>query len=159
MLCEKILGTLKECSSEGKVIDYVDFYWDEAFKKIHKKVSRSGLEVGIRLEDGILAKGIRTGDIFYMDDEKILAASILPCEVIEIHVREDHPGMVAKVCYEIGNRHATLLWGEGKNTFITPYTQPILELLQKLHGVEAEKKEMVLDFDKRISASVNSHTH
>lgn len=159
MLCEKILGTLKECSSEGKVIDYVDFYWDEAFKKIHKKVSRSGLEVGIRLEDGILAKGIRTGDIFYMDDEKILAASILPCEVIEIHVREDHPGMVAKVCYEIGNRHATLLWGEGENTFITPYTQPILELLQKFHGVEAEKKEMVLDFDKRISASVNSHTH
>ena len=121
MLCEKILCNLKELADlEEKKIDYVDFEWDEAFKKIHKKTSRGGVEVGLRLEDSVLTQGIRTGDVFYMDEEKILAASILPCRVIEVHVRKDHPHMVAKVCYEIGNRHATLLWGEGENTFITP---------------------------------------
>ena len=160
MLCEKILCNMKELADSGdKKIDYVDFEWDEAFKKIHKKTSRAGVEVGLRLEDSVLTQGIRTGDVFYMDEEQILAASILPCKVIEVHVREDHPHMVAKVCYEIGNRHATLLWGEGENTFITPYTQPLMELLQKLHGVEVVEKNIVLDFDKRISASVNSHTH
>lgn len=67
--------------------------------------------------------------------------------------------MAAKVCYEIGNRHAVLLWGEEEQTFLTPYTQPVLEMLEKIHGVKAEVKEQALDFDKRISASINSHTH
>ena len=79
MLCEKILCNLKELADlEEKKIDYVDFEWDEAFKKIHKKISRGGVEVGLRLEDSVLTQGIRTGDVFYMDEEKILAASILP---------------------------------------------------------------------------------
>lgn len=159
MLCEKIRGNLRDSDLGGKAVDYVDFYWDEAFKKIHKKKSREGIPVGIRLDDSILTRGIRTGDILFMDDNQVLAAWIRPCQVIEIRVREDHPHMMAKVCYEIGNRHAALLWGERKETLITPYTRPMLEMLEKLHGVETQVKEIQLDFDARICASVNSHTH
>ena len=64
----------------------------------------------------------------------------------------------AKVCYEIGNRHAPLFWGEN-DTFITIYNEPMLLMLQKLHGVTAEKELKKLDFDQRISASIHNHHH
>ncbi|HIX29885.1 MAG TPA: urease accessory protein UreE [Candidatus Blautia stercoravium] len=159
MLCENIWGNLKDTDTTGKKIDYVEFEWDEAFKRIHKKVSREGKEVGIRLDDSVLTKGIRTGDILWQEGDALLAAKILPCKVIEVKLAKGHEKMGAKVCYEIGNRHAVLLWGEEEDTFLTPYTQPVLEMLEKIHGVKAEVKEQVLDFDKRISASINSHTH
>lgn len=159
MLCENIWGNLKDIDTTGKKIDYVEFEWDEAFKRIHKKVSRAGKEVGIRLDDSVLTKGIHTGDILWQEGDEVLAAEILPCKVIEVKLTKGHEKMAAKVCYEVGNRHAVLLWGEEEQTFLTPYTQPVLEMLEKIHGVKAEVKEQVLDFDKRISASIHSHTH
>ena len=67
--------------------------------------------------------------------------------------------MSAKVCYEIGNRHAPLFWGDQENTFITIYNEPMMVMLEKLHGVRAEKKTLKLDFDRRISASIHNHHH
>ena len=97
MLCDKILGNVKDTQVGNRSVDYVDFYWDEAFKKIHKKVSQRGMEVGIRLDDSVLTKGIRTGDILFEDETQILAARILPCQVIEIRIdrsKDDGKGML-----------------------------------------------------------------
>ena len=38
MLCEKILGKLKDFDLTGKTVEYVDIEWHEAFKKIHRKI-------------------------------------------------------------------------------------------------------------------------
>ena len=35
MLCEKILGKLKDFDLIGKTVEYVDIEWHEAFKQIH----------------------------------------------------------------------------------------------------------------------------
>ena len=70
-----------------------------------------------------------------------------------------HEKYVAKVCYEIGNRHAPLFWGDQENTFITIYNEPMMVMLEKIHGVKAEKKTVKLDFDRRISAAVHNHHH
>ena len=51
-----------------------------------------------------------------------------------------------------------LFWGEN-DTFITIYNEPMLLMLQKLHGVTAEKELKKLDFDQRISASIHNHHH
>ena len=59
---------------------------------------------------------------------------------------------------EIGNRHAPLFWGED-DTFITIYNEPMLIMLQKIHGVTAVKEVKKLDFDQRISASIHDHRH
>ena len=67
--------------------------------------------------------------------------------------------MIAKLCYEIGNRHATLFWGDNESTFITPYTEPTLTMLKKLHGVTTNIQTVSLDFSKAISSSINAHTH
>ena len=159
MLCEKILGKLKDFDLTGKTVEYVDIEWHEAFKKIHRKTTDSGREVGIRLDDSVRTRVLNQDDVLAVEGDTVYAVNIPPCEVIVVTVDKHHPHMVAKVCYEIGNRHAPLFWGAEEGTFITPYNEPMKVMLDKLHGVSTEVKESKLDFDRRISASVHSHTH
>ncbi|HIS81762.1 MAG TPA: urease accessory protein UreE [Candidatus Scatomonas merdavium] len=159
MICEKILGMLDELDVAGKTVEYVEIEWHEAFKKIHKKTTDTGREVGIRMDDSVLTEGLYDGKVIYMDDGLVIAVHTPPCEVIRVTVKPDHRFMAAKVCYEIGNRHAPLFYGEDEYTFITPYNEPMLQMLSGLHGVEAEKEMRKLAFDKRVSASVHNHHH
>ncbi len=159
MICEKILGNLKNGKYSNYTVEYVDIEWHDAFHKIHKKVTKEGTEVGIRLDNAVLVHGLQEGDILYMDSHKVIAVHILPCEALIATVDRHHPKMVAKLCYEIGNRHATLFCGEDDYTFITPYNGPTLAMLEKLHGVTTTVKSISLDFSKAISASINAHTH
>ncbi len=159
MICEKILGRLDHFPVNGRKVQYVDIEWHEAFKKIHKKITDTGTEVGIRLDDSVLTRGLYEGDVLYEDEEQIIAVHTPPCDVILVTVALDHSFMVAKVCYEIGNRHAPLFYGPEENSFITPYNEPMMAMLSKLHGVSVKKEKMTLDFDKRISASVHNHHH
>ena len=159
MLCEKILGRADQTDLSGRQLDYVNIEWFEAFKKIHKKVTDKGEEVGIRLDDTVLSRGLYEGDILYLDKERALVVHTPKCMVIRVKVDENHPHMAAKVCYEIGNRHAPLFYGEEENKFITPYNEPMYLMLEKLHGVTATKEIQRLDFDRRISAAVHNHHH
>ena len=159
MLCEKILGRADQTDLSGRQLDYVNIEWFEPFKKIHKKVTDKGEEVGIRLDDTVLSRGLYEGDILYLDKERALVVHTPKCMVIRVKVDENHPHMAAKVCYEIGNRHAPLFYGEEENTFITPYNEPMYLMLEKLHGVTATKEIQRLDFDRRISAAVHNHHH
>ena len=159
MVCEHILGKLKDIDTKGLTVEYVDIEWFEAFKRIHSKVTSQGRPIGIRMDDSILKTGLVTGDIIYEDDELIISVNTPPCEVTYIQVDFEHAHMVAKVCYEIGNRHAPLFWGESNLTFITPYDEPIYRMLEQMHGVQVEKKVVKLDFDHKISAQVSSHHH
>lgn len=158
MLCEKILGKLEEMDVKGRRVEYVEIEWHEAFKKIHRKTSNQGTDVGIRMDDSVLARGLFQGDVIYADEEVVVAVSTPPCEVIEISLTEGHEMMAAKVCYEIGNRHAPLFWGEN-GTYITIYDEPMMAMVTKIHGVRAEKKLAKLDFNKRISAAIHNHHH
>ena len=158
MLCEKILGKLEEMDVKGRRVEYVEIEWHEAFKKIHRKTSDQGTDVGIRMDDSVLTRGLFQGDVIYADEEVVVAVSTPPCEVIEISLTPGHDMMAAKVCYEIGNRHAPLFWGEN-GTYITIYDEPMMAMVTKIHGVRAEKKLMKLDFDKRISAAIHNHHH
>lgn len=158
MLCEQVLGKLEDLDVSGKTVEYVDIEWHEAFKRIHKKITDQGREVGIRMDDSILSRGLFQGDVIYQDETVTVVVNTPPCEIIEITLAPGHEKMAAKVCYEIGNRHAPLFWGE-KDTFITIYNEPMLVMLSKIHGVTAEKKIAKLDFDRRISASLHNHHH
>ena len=159
MICDKILGNVHDYKGSKKEIEYVDIEWHEVFKKIHKKVSDHGREVGIRMDDSILKRGLLQDDVLYEDEKSILAVNILPCEVIEISFTKGHENKIPKVCYEIGNRHAPLFFGDAKETFVTIYNEPMMQMLLGIHGVKAEKTVKKLDFEKKISASVHNHHH
>ena len=159
MICKKILGNLKDGKHPNHTREYIDIEWHDAFRKIHKKVTKEGTEVGIHLDNGVLIHGLQEGDILYADSHKVIAVHILPCEAIIATVDSHHSQMIAKLCYEIGNRHATLFWGENDHTFVTPYNEPTLVMLNKLHGVTTKVEAVSLDFSKAISSSINAHTH
>lgn len=158
MICEKVFGKLADADTAGKTVEYVDIEWHEAFKKIHKKVTAQGTEVGIRMDDSILTRGLFQDDVIYTDENLVIAVNTPPCEIIRVSLTDGHEKMAAKVCYEIGNRHAPLFWGD-HNTFITIYNEPMMVMLSKIHGVCAKKEIAKLDFDKRISASIHNHHH
>ena len=159
MICEKILGTVDTLDLRGKKLEYVDIEWHEAFKKIHKKKTDGVREIGIRMDDSVLTEGLKEGDVIWMEDDLAIVVHTPPCPVILISVREDHPQAAAKVCYEIGNRHAPLFFGSAPLSFVTPDNEPMYQMLSKIHGVALERKVMPLDFGKKISASIHNHHH
>lgn len=108
MVCEKVIGKLKDVDITGKTVEYVDIEWHEAFKKIHRKVTGQGREVGIRMNDSILTRGLFQDDVIYDADGVVIVVNTPSCEVIEVSLAPGHEKYVAKVCYEIGNRHAPL---------------------------------------------------
>ena len=59
----------------------MDIDWDDAFKKIHKKTTDAGTELGIRMDDSVLTRGLQEGDILFEDADRVIAVRIPPCEV------------------------------------------------------------------------------
>lgn len=162
MIIEKVVGNVGESRYQNKEIDYVDLEWHEVHKKLHKKRTRGGKEIGIRLGDSVLLKGLRQGDVLYEDADSIIAVNILSCKMILVDIHGSHLHMLemlGKVCYEIGNKHAALFWGKDYGQVQTPFSQPAIEQLQKLHGITCSVENVKPDFSKRISAGNNRHSH
>ena len=76
MLCEKVLGKLSDEKFKDLKVDYVDIDWYDAFKKLHKKVSVEGREVGIRLDNDILTKGLNQDDVLGVDGDTVVAVNM-----------------------------------------------------------------------------------
>ena len=130
--------------------------WHEAFKKLHRKTSQSGIEVGIKLDNDILTRGLRQGDVLAINEDNVIAVNIPKDKALVVKVDDTH--LVPKVCYEIGNRHATLFEGSSHNEFITIYSEPMKEMLEKI-GANVTVEEIQFDFNKSISSSINAHHH
>lgn len=159
MICEHILGNLTDSQFAGHPVETVEIPWHDAFKKLHKKTTSAGTEVGIRLDDSILTRGLREGDVLGWNGSNVVAVTIPACEVIVVEAEPDHAHMMIKAAYEIGNRHAPLFWGENHCQLLTIYDPPMMEMLQKLHGISVKVECQKIDFDRRISATVHSHHH
>ncbi|HEY5586288.1 MAG TPA: urease accessory protein UreE [Ruminiclostridium sp.] len=136
-------------------IDYVDFEWHEIYKKLHKKTSRGSKEIALSLDNYILTQGLRDGDVLGKDDNTIFVVNILPCEVLIITA---DPHLIPKICYEIGNKHAALFYGESQDEFVTPYNEPARILLEKI-GASVSVKTVKLNQGRSISSTVNLHAH
>lgn len=156
MLVEKVIGNINYEQFKNSNIDYVDIEWHEAFKKLHRKTSQSGIEVGIKLDNDILTRGLRQGDVLAINEDNVIAVNIPKDKALVVKVDDTH--LVPKVCYEIGNRHATLFEGSSHNEFITIYSEPMKEMLEKI-GANATVEEIQFDFNKSISSSINAHHH
>lgn len=159
MLCEKILGNLQDPAFAGCTVDYVEVPWHDAFKKLHRLTTRSGAEIGILLDDSILTRGLREGDVLYQDGQQVVAVTIPPCQMIVIDILPDHASMAVRVAWEVGNRHAPLFRGDTAQQLLVIYDAPMLELLQKLHGVACHVEMRRPEADRRVSAAAHSHSH
>lgn len=158
IIVEKVIANLKDILSEQEslVIDPIEIEWYETHKKIHKKITASGVEMGIRLDDHTLCHGLKQGDIVYREGNRVVVVNIPACEILVIQV--DNPYMIPKVCYEIGNKHMPLFRSEKENIFMTPYDKPLETLLEKLE-VKTSHERGQLDLTKAISTSLGGHHH
>jgi urease accessory protein len=157
MVCEKILGTLTDFP--GKIVDYVTIEWHEIHKRLHKKTSRGGAEIALRLGDEALSRGLRQDDVIGVRGDLVYAVDIPAFEVLVIRVASGHGRMAEKLCWEIGNKHTPLFWGEAPGEFITPYDKPLETLLRRIGGLGVEKQIRRVDFSQAVSAAVSGHGH
>lgn len=157
MIINAPVGKISEEKYSGLKADYLDIEWYSAHKKIDRKITQGGIEVGIRMNHETMHRGWQQDDVIYADSEKLIAINIVPCKCISVKVTEI--AKIVKFCYEVGNRHAPFFYGEDENEFLTPYEAPMKAMIEKL-GLTTEKKEARLSSDKRISsAQGHSHSH
>ncbi|MBP1561433.1 MAG: urease accessory protein UreE [Oscillospiraceae bacterium] len=144
MIVEKTLGTLHDTQ---KRVETVTVEWFERDKKLLRKISSSGEEIGIKADFPL-----NEGDILYEDDERIIAVTIAPCELISVNVGSMEE--MGRLCFELGNRHLSLSVSE--NTVKCPYDEPTFEYLKKL-GFNAKKT--LEKFTGYIECKAHAHTH
>lgn len=144
MIAEKIIGKLHETS---KQVETVTIDWFERDKKLLRKTTSSGEDIGIRVDSPL-----NEGDILYEDDRKIIAVEIAPCDLISVNVGSMQE--MGRLCFELGNRHLSLSISE--NNVKCPYDEPTFEYLKKL-GFKAEKTHE--KFAGYIECKAHAHTH
>lgn len=147
MITEKILGNIKTYPVEERKIDTVGIEWYESEKKLLRKTTQSGEEIGIRIQ-----APIEDGDVLYADDSHVIVAEILPSELTVVHVHTMQE--MGRLCFELGNRHLSLSIGE--NEVSVPYDEPTFAYLAKL-GFAPEKK--VEKFTHFTVCHAHGHSH
>ncbi|WP_247598879.1 urease accessory protein UreE [Helicobacter salomonis] len=145
---QAILGNVHRHPS-SKELDYIDLEWFDTQKRMGRWVSRAGVEIALKLDKSPLM-GLCDGDILFEDIDRVVSVNILPTEVICVYARDY--AQVARICYEVGNRHASLYYGEQDLSFETPFEKPLQVLFEKL-GARYEVLKSKLDGSRRISVS------
>lgn len=144
MIIEKTIGKLKKTD---KTIDKVYIDWFERDKKLLRKISSLGTEVGIRVSEPL-----NDGDILYEDESTVMVVEMSETDLIKVSVKDMCE--MGRLCFEIGNRHLSL--SIESDSMRVPYDEPTFEYLKKL-GFKAERvKEKFTDY---IVCSGHSHTH
>lgn len=125
MIIENIVCSETESFDlHGFEIDYVQVEWYEVYKKILHKVSKEGIDVGIKIDT---SSPLKHRDILWIEGNKALVIDIPECDCIAL--KPQTAIMMGKACYEIGNRHAPLFYQE--DTLLVPYDEPLLRALIK----------------------------
>ncbi|ADY55318.1 Urease accessory protein ureE [Syntrophobotulus glycolicus DSM 8271] len=147
-MAEKILGNLKYSELNGRRLDTVRIDWFEVEKRIWKKTSEHGVEVGLKIRAGL---PLQSGDILYEDDRVVMAVEVSECEAIVI-VPGDMREM-GRACYEIGNQHVPLFYENGR--LAVPYEGPVFALLEA-GGYRPER--IMLKLEHRLGGSGCRHS-
>jgi urease accessory protein len=145
MIVESILGNLSTFDIEDRKIDYVDIQWYEVNKKILKKDSKAGKEIGIKIKG---EQKLKHNDILYCDSREIIAVNVPKCEAILIKPKSIEE--MGKICYEIGNKHVPLFLFNDE--IRVPYEEPLMKLLEK-KGFNPEK------VTSRLINGLECHSH
>lgn len=78
MITEKIYGKL---GSTDKRVEKVTVDWFERDKKLLRKTTSGGEEIGIKID-----VPLNDGDVIFEDGERVIAVEIAPCDLISVKV-------------------------------------------------------------------------
>jgi len=157
LIIERPIGNISEAPFSEAEIDEVSIDWYNTHKRIDRLTSRNGAEIGLRLDAETVKRGLRQGDVLSFDGVTALAADITPCPCIA--VRAENTAQLARLCYEVGNRHAPFFCGDDDMSFLLPFDEPMLTMMEKL-GIHAKTVSARLLAERRIgSGAGHSHSH
>lgn len=147
MIFENTIGNLTSFEVADRTLDFVNLEWFELDKKLMRKSTASGEEIGIRIQTHL-----QDGDVLYEDEARVIAIDVLPCELIA--AAADSMIEMGRLCFELGNRHLSLVIEE--HEVKTPYDEPTYLYLKKL-GFRVKK---VMDkFTHVTVCNAHAHTH
>ncbi|MGN0552354.1 MAG: urease accessory protein UreE [Oscillospiraceae bacterium] len=148
MIAEKIIGKLGETT---KKVDTVTIDWFERNKKLLRKTTSSGEEIGIKVETPL-----NEGDILFEDEERVIAVEIAPCDLVSVSVSSMKE--MGRLCFELGNRHLSLSIAD--DCVKCPFDEPTFEYLKRL-GFAAEKthEKFAGYIECKAHAHTNAHSH
>jgi len=92
MIVERVLYNIKDIDLEKLEVDFVDIEWYEVQKKILRKLSSNGIEVGIRN-----GEALKEGDVLWQEGNKVLRIPYCDCIVL----KPQNMYEMGKTCYEI----------------------------------------------------------
>lgn len=150
MIVDKILGNKSDFDIGTRTVETIEVEWFEIHKKLLKKLSSTGEEIGIKIQTVI-----NDGDILFADSKKIIIVDIIPTELININI--DSMKDMGRLCYELGNRHLSLAISE--SYVRVPYDNPTFEYLKKL-GFNAQKiSDKFTNFTQCHAHGEEHHAH
>ncbi|HEX3032162.1 MAG TPA: urease accessory protein UreE [Bacillota bacterium] len=125
MIINQVLGNLRDMPLAVNIVERVALEWHELGKRILRKTTDRGTEVGIALNGH---GHLRNGDILFSDANRAIIVELLPSEVIVIEPR--NLTEMAHVAYQLGNRHAQLFLEADQ--VLVPIDPTLVELFNKL---------------------------
>lgn len=158
MIITKICGNLASTSLRANLdLDYIELEWFELNKRIMRKTTRNNLEIGINISENGFS--FNDQDILFDDGVKAIIVKVIPTKCIAINPASKSE--LAVVCYELGNRHASLFIDENNpERLLVPFDQPMLVLLKKiLAGVEVVDARLVKPLTGHKNISYEHHHH
>lgn len=147
MIAEKVIGNLTGFDLAGRQVDPVKIEWYELDKKLLRKATASGEEIGIRVQESL-----HDGDILFTDDKRIVSVDVQATDLTCITVKDMKS--MGRLCFELGNRHLSLSIEEGEVR--VPYDEPTFQYLEKLGFLPLRRIEKFTNF---TVCHAHSHSH
>ena len=151
MIISEKIGNLKDIETRNRGIDKVYLEWYETGKRILHKRTTGGKELMMKFLNE--NPNLLQDDVIYEDENCLVAIEIQPCEVIIVY-----PGSMygmAKLCYEIGNKHLPLFYE--KDAVLIPYDAPVFKWLT-VSGFEPVREYRKLLYQVKTTVSAHAHT-
>ena len=123
-IIEIISGKLTK--DETRDIHKVPLGWEDRTKSRQKVKTEQGEEFAIALSTG---QSLNIGDILFEDKERIIVIDSIKENVLVVY--PSSPQEMAKIAFQIGNRHAPIQIEEDR--ILTPYDRLMEDFLKKLH--------------------------
>lgn len=150
MIIKQIVGNTASTPLGNRAIDYLYLEWFETTKRIIRKETSFGQEVAIKLwQEGLR---LQEEDILWLDDQKAIVVSILPCDAIVITPL--NLLQMGAICYEIGNKHLPLFIQDDQ--VLVPYEAPLFNLLVASGYKPVVQNRKLLNM---LKANVQPHEH
>ncbi|RFM35979.1 urease accessory protein UreE [Chitinophaga silvisoli] len=150
ILINSIQGNVQSFDPGARVVDLLQLEWFETNKKIMRRNTLGGREIGWKVVKGFPV--LQEGDILWMDDHTVIAVSILPAAAIVL--KPISMLDMATICYEIGNKHLPLFIVNEE--VLVPYEDPLFRWLEA-KGYQPLREQRVLT--NMLRSNVQPHEH